>query len=96
MQSHWVDRRRMAVAGGAVLMAVGALTGCGTSGNQAPSTTPTTTTTTTTTTATPPPSSAAPAPTEKSINPTGGNLFTPGVLAPPAPTEPPGVHRNNK
>jgi hypothetical protein len=34
-------------------------------------------------------------PTEKSINPTGGNLFTPPVYAPPAPTQPPGVHRNN-
>jgi hypothetical protein len=32
---------------------------------------------------------------EKSINPTGGNLFTPPVYAPPAPTEPPGVHRHN-
>jgi hypothetical protein len=32
---------------------------------------------------------------EKAINPTGGNLFTPPVIAPPAPTEPPGVHRNN-
>jgi hypothetical protein len=29
-------------------------------------------------------------PTEKSINPTGGNLFTPPVKAPPAPTAPPG------
>jgi hypothetical protein len=35
------------------------------------------------------------APTEKTINPTGGNLFTPPVYAPPAPTAPPGVHRNN-
>ena len=93
MDLRCVDRRRMAVAGGAVLIAVGALTaGCGTSGNQAPSTTTTTTTTTITTTTAPPPS--APAPTEKSINPTAGNLFTPPVLAPPAPTEPPGVHRN--
>jgi hypothetical protein len=31
-------------------------------------------------------------PTEKSISPTGGNLFTPGVLAPPAQTVPPGQH----
>jgi hypothetical protein len=30
------------------------------------------------------------APTEKSINPTGGNLFTPPVKAPPAPTAIPG------
>jgi hypothetical protein len=35
------------------------------------------------------------APTEKSINPTGGNLFTPPVYAPPAPTATPGTHRNN-
>jgi hypothetical protein len=33
-----------------------------------------------------------PAPTEKSINPTGGNLFTPSVVAPPAPTVAPGQH----
>ena len=31
-----------------------------------------------------------PSPTEKSINPTGGNLFTPPVKAPPAPTAIPG------
>jgi hypothetical protein len=59
-------------------------TACGTSGNQTPSTTSTTTTTTTT---------PAPAPpTEKSINPTGGNLFTPPVVAPPAATVTPGQH----
>jgi hypothetical protein len=29
-------------------------------------------------------------PTEKSINPTGGNLFTPPVKAPAAPTAIPG------
>jgi hypothetical protein len=89
MDLRSVDRRRMTVAGGAVLIAVGALTAaCGTSGNQPPSTTTTTTTTTTTA----PPSSAAPAPTEKSINPTGGNLFTPPVTAPAAPNVPPGQH----
>jgi hypothetical protein len=65
-------------------------TACGTSGNQTPSTTSTTTTTTTTT---PAPASSAPAPpTEKSINPTGGNLFTPPVIAPPAATVTPGQH----
>jgi len=90
MDSRCVDRRRMAVAGGAVLIAVGVLTaGCGTSGNQAPSSTTTTTTTTTTTA---PPSSTPASPTEKSINPTGGNLFTPPVVAPPAPNVPPGQH----
>ena len=86
MNSPHIDRRRMTVAG-AGLITVAALTAaCGTSGNQAPSSTTTTTTTTTT------PSSAPAAPTEKSINPTGGNLFTPPVVAPAAPTVPPGQH----
>jgi hypothetical protein len=86
-----LTRRVIAVAGGGALIALGALTaGCGNNGEQPPTTTTTTTTTMT------PPSSAPPAsPTEKVISPTGGNLFTPGVKAPPAPTEPPGVHRNN-
>jgi hypothetical protein len=87
MQARSVDRRRLAVAGGAVLIAIGAMTtACGTSGNQTPSTTSTTTTT-------PAPASSAPTPpTEKSINPTGGNLFTPPVVAPPAATVTPGQH----
>jgi hypothetical protein len=69
------------------LIAMGALTACG-QGEKAPeTTTPTTTTTTTTSAVT---SAPAPAPTEKSINPTGGNLFTPPVKAPPAPTAIPG------
>jgi len=80
-------RRMAAVAGGVAIVAMGALTAsCAKEEQKAPETSTTTTTTTTTTTA---------APTEKSIDPTGGNLFTPPVLAPPAPTEPPGVHRNN-
>jgi hypothetical protein len=33
-----------------------------------------------------------PSPTEKGVNPTGGNLFTPGVTAPAAPNVPPGQH----
>lgn len=94
MSSKPFTRRLAAVVGGGALIAMGALmTGCGNNGGeQAPSTTPTATTTTTTT---PTSSPAAPAPTEKSINPTGGNLFSPQILAPPAPTEPPGVHRRN-
>jgi len=90
MIARSVDRRRMAVAGGAGLIAMGALTtACGTSGNQTP-------TTTTTTTTTPAPASSPPtSPSEKSINPTGGNLFTPPVKAPPAPTQPPGLHDNH-
>jgi len=71
-----------------------AASACGGGGNEAPTTTTTTTPTTTTTTS-PAPTSAPAEPSEKNINPTGGNLFTPTVVAPPAPTEPPGVHRNN-
>src|SRR5689334_15248078 len=81
------NRWRTAGAAGAALIAVGGLaTACGTS-NQAPSTSTTTTTTTTS-----PTSAAPPSPTEKGINPTGGNLFTPGVTANPAPNVPPGQH----
>jgi len=86
-----VRPRMMAVAGGAAaLITMGAvLAGCGSSGNQAPSTS-------TTTTTSPPATTAPPAsPTEKNLSPTGGNLFTPRVIASHAPTEPPGVHRKN-
>jgi hypothetical protein len=90
MSTTTLRPRLVAVVGGGALIAMGAfLAGCGNNGEQAPSTT--TTTTTTTTSSTP----APPSPTEKGINPTGGNLFTPDIKAPPAPTEPPGVHRNN-
>ena len=91
MSSNRIRLRLITLAGGAALVIMGVVTaGCGTNANQAPSTTPTSTTTTTTTVS--PSSTAAPAPTEKSINPTGGNLFTPGVKAPPAPAVPPGQH----
>jgi hypothetical protein len=81
--------RRAAVACAALLIAVVTLaTGCG-KGQQGPATSTTTTTTTTTTTS---PSEAPPSPTEKTINPTGGNLFTPGVTAPGAATVQPGSH----
>jgi hypothetical protein len=95
MESQRIVRRISAVAGGLAIVAmVGLSASCAKEEEKAPetSTTTTTTTATTTTPAAPPPS---PAPTEKSINPTGGNLFTPPVYAPPAPTAPPGVHRNN-
>ena len=78
-----IRRPILAVAGSAALIA--ALAACGTSGNQPPSTTVTTTTTTS-------PSKPPPAPTEKSISPTGGNLFTPPIQAPGAPTVQPGQH----
>jgi len=81
-------RRLAAAAGGAAIISMGFLTACG-QGEKAPETT---TPTTTTTTTTPPPATSAPpvAPSEKSINPTGGNLFPPPVKAPSAPTAPPG------
>lgn len=86
MNSQRFGRRLAMIAGGAAIVAMGALTAaCGGGGSQSPSSTTTTTTTTTT-------SSSAPSPTEKSIDPTGGNLFTPPVVAPPAPNVPPGQH----
>ncbi|HYR17263.1 MAG TPA: hypothetical protein VEQ67_24065 [Mycobacterium sp.] len=94
MQAQRITRRLSAVAGGlAILALVGLTASCAKEQPKAPETSTTTTTTTTTTTSAP----AAPpvAPTEKSINPTGGNLFTPPVYAPPAPTATPGTHRNN-
>jgi hypothetical protein len=84
MRSGRLARRLAATAGMGAIIAMGALTACG-QGEKAPETTTPTTTTTSTTTTAPPV-----APTEKSINPTGGNLFTPPVKAPPAPTAIPG------
>lgn len=84
MDSRLLGRRIAAVSGVTAFIAMGALTAaCGKKEEKAPETTTTTTTTTSVTTA---------APTEKSINPTGGNLFTPPVVAPGAPTVPPGQH----
>ena len=84
MESSRLARRLAAGAGGAAILAmVGVTASCAKEQQKAPETSTTTTTT------------SAPAPSEKSINPTGGNLFTPPVYAPPAPTEPPGVHRHN-
>jgi ABC-type glycerol-3-phosphate transport system substrate-binding protein len=89
MKSRRLARRLAVTAGMGAIIAMGTLTACG-QGEEAPETTTPTTTTTTVTTTAPPPPPPAPAPTEKSINPTGGNLFTPPVKAPPAPTAPPG------
>jgi hypothetical protein len=72
-------------------MVVGLTASCAKQEQKAPETSTTTTTTTTTTPATPS-APASVAPTEKSINPTGGNLFTPTVKAPQAPTAIPGDH----
>ena len=76
----------MVAACGSALIAIGALaSACGNNGGQTYSTT-------TTTTTSPSSSAAPPSPTEKGINPTGGNLFTPGNSANPAPNVPPGQH----
>ncbi len=82
MKSGRLARRLAATAGMGAIIAMGTLTACG-EGEKAPETTTPTTTTTSTT-------APSVAPTEKSINPTGGNLFTPPVKAPPAPTAIPG------
>jgi hypothetical protein len=83
MDSHLLGRRLLAISGLTAFVAMGALTAaCAKEEQKAPETTTTTTTTSATTAA----------PTEKSINPTGGNLFTPPVVAPAAPTVPPGQH----
>jgi hypothetical protein len=67
------------------------LSACGDSESPAPTGTPASTSTTS---PSPAPSSSSPIePTEK-YDPSGGNLFTPDVKAPPAPMEPPGVHRH--
>ncbi|HEV7418959.1 MAG TPA: hypothetical protein VGO30_03850 [Mycobacterium sp.] len=85
MRSNRLARRIAAAVGGTAIVAMVGLTAACGGGQKAPETSTTTTTTTTTTA---PPVS----PTEKSINPTGGNLFTPPVKAPPAPTAIPGDH----
>jgi len=76
-------------AAGVALFAVMfmALVACAGGESNAPTTsttTPSTTTPSSSSSATPPP------PTEKSINPTGGNLFSPPVKAPGPPTPAPG------
>ncbi|MET4431698.1 MULTISPECIES: hypothetical protein [unclassified Mycolicibacterium] len=82
MKSNRLARRIAAAVGGTAIVAmVGFTAACGTEKEQAPETTTTTTT---------PSSAPSLSPTEKSINPTGGNLFTPPVKAPPAPTAIPG------
>ena len=80
MRSNRLARRIAAAVGGTAIVAMIGLTAACGGGQKAPeSTTPTTT-------------SPSVSPTEKSINPTGGNLFTPPVKAPPAPTAIPGDH----
>ena len=80
MRSRLLARRLAAFAGGAAIVAMIGLTAACGGGEKAPETSTTTPTTSSVT------------PTEKSISPTGGNLFTPTVKAPPAPTPIPGDH----
>jgi hypothetical protein len=89
MDSRLLGRRLTALSGLSAIIAMGAITAACAKEEKAPETTTTTTTTTTTATSG---AGAPPAPTEKSINPTGGNLFTPPVKATPAPNVPPGQH----
>ena len=79
MKSNRLGRRVAAVVGGGAIIAmIGLTAACGTEEEKAPETSTT------------PSSTSEVTPTEKSINPTGGNLFTPSVKAPPAPTAVPG------
>ena len=94
MRSGRMGRRLVATAGMGAIIAMGVLSAC--AREEAPAPEKVTVTKTVTVTAAPPaapaPPPQAPAPTEKSINPTGGNLFTPPVQAPAAPTAIPGDH----
>jgi hypothetical protein len=90
MDSRLLGRRLVAISGASAIIAMGAITAACAKEEKAPETTTPTTTTATTPATTG--GGAPPAPSEKSINPTGGNLFTPPVKAPPAPTVPPGQH----
>src|SRR5258708_6702366 len=90
MDSSLVGRRLAVISGVSAIIAMGAITAACAKEEKAPETT--TTTTTTTTTPATSGAGAPSAPTEKSINPTGGNLFTPPVQATPAPNVPPGQH----
>ncbi len=85
--------RLVRVVAGAVVLAglAASIASCSGNRSNAPSTTQPPMTTTT---HSPTPSAPRPAPTEKSINPTGGNLFSPTVHAPPAPTAVPGNREN--
>lgn len=74
-------RGRVAVTLGGLVLAV-VLSGCGGGEKEAPSTS----------TSTPTTSSPPVTPTEKGLDPTGANKFTPSVHAPPAPTAIPGSH----
>ncbi|TGD90742.1 hypothetical protein BayCH28_02585 [Mycolicibacterium sp. CH28] len=80
MTSPFLGARLTAVVGSAALIAlVSLVSACGNSADEAPSS---------------PSTSISVSPTEKAINPTEGNKFTPTMVAPPAPTMPAGTHHH--
>ncbi|AKK28497.1 hypothetical protein [Mycobacterium sp. EPa45] len=90
MNSPSIPARVAALIGGAALISMASfVASC--SKNESPAPSPSTSTTTTTSPASPSPSAT---PTEKQLSPTDGNKFSPTVIAPPAPTEPPGNHHH--
>ena len=85
MTTRRSTRRIPAIAGAAAIIAlVGLSAACAKEEEKAPETTTTTTTTTTT------PRRAEPTEKAPRLDPGGPNPFSPPVIAPPAPTAPPG------
>ena len=93
MRSGRMARRLVATAGMGAIIAMGVLSACAREEKAPEPTTPTTPATTSPAASPPPP---PPAPMEKSINPTGGNLFSPPVQAPGPPTPAAGNLPGNK
>jgi hypothetical protein len=96
MSSGRMARRLVATAGMGAILDVGVLTACAREEAPAPETVTKTVTETAAPPATPAPPQAPPSPVEKSIHPTGGNLFSPPVKAPGPPTPAPGNEPGNK
>lgn len=94
MSMTHTSRRDVTFTAGIVAAAAAALlAGCGSSSQESPSTSTTPTTSATTSAPETTPSGAVtPEPTEKGVEPTGGNLFTPDVKAPNPQTIAPGQH----
>ncbi|HEX9499535.1 MAG TPA: hypothetical protein VF926_14455 [Mycobacterium sp.] len=100
MRSGQMARRLVATAGMGAIIAMGVLSACAKEQKAPEPTTPNTPTATSPAASPPPPPATPapppPAPVEKSINPTGGNLFSPPVKAPGPPTPAPGNLPGNK
>ncbi|MEZ0360153.1 hypothetical protein CRM90_03310 [Mycobacterium sp. ENV421] len=88
MNSPSVSARLAAVVGGAALVAMASfVASCSKNENPAPAPSVSTTTSSTS----PSPSAT---PTEKGLNPSNPNKFSPTVIAPPAPTDSGGNHHH--